>query len=140
MAATLHVEIVTPEAALWSGSAAALLARSTDGQFTILALHTPMVGDIVPGLVRVTTSEGELGFVVHGGFFQVTSDGEGSTLATVLAGVAEPVISIDVARAAAAKERAEAILGGRTDDVDDAAISAARASLTRAELRISLGR
>jgi len=73
--ATLKVEIVSPEAALWVGEATALIARSSDGEFTILPQHTATVGDIVSGVVRVQTSEGELGFAVHGGYFQVgTSD------------------------------------------------------------------
>ena len=136
MAGTLQVEILTPEAALWSGEATALMARSSDGQFTVLAHHTSTVGDLVAGLVRVTTVEGERAFVVHGGFFQVTPDGE-FTRATVLAGVAEEVSSIDVARAQAAKDAAEASLSSRSDDANDESLNQARASLARAELRLA---
>ena len=45
--ATLKVEIVTPEAALWVGQAKALVARSADGEFMILPQHTATVGDVV---------------------------------------------------------------------------------------------
>ena len=138
MAGTLTVEIVTPESALWSGIATALIARSSEGEFTILAQHTPMVGDIVPGVVRVESLEGNHAFVVHGGFFQVGATGEGDTLATVLAGVAEPADAIDVARATAAKEVAESVLARRSDDEDDSDGDSARASLARAELRLSV--
>ena len=94
------VEIVTPEVALWSGEATALIARSSDGDFTILAQHTATVGDVVPGVVRVQTTDGELAFAVHGGYFQVgPDDADGVTRATVLAGVAERTTAIDVARA-----------------------------------------
>jgi len=87
--ATLLVEIVTPEAALWSGEATALMARSSEGEFTVLPLHTPTVGDLVPGVVRVSTKEGDVSFSVEGGYFQVGPEGtEGVTRATVLAGVA----------------------------------------------------
>ena len=136
--ASLKVEIVTPEAALWTGEATALMARSSEGQFTILPQHTPTVGDIVPGLVRVATASGELGFCVHGGYFQVGPDDEaGVTRATVLAGIAERVGDIDVARAQTAKEAAEAQLaaGG---DLDDAARALYEASLARAQLRLRL--
>ncbi len=140
MSGSLLVEIVTPEAALWTGSATALVARSSDGEFTILGQHTPVVGDIVPGIVRVETSEGAQSFLVHGGFFQVgPSDDRETTRATVLAGVAEPISSIDVARANAAKENAEAILNGRAgDETDEATLASARAALARAELRLSV--
>ena len=140
MAALFTVEIVTPESSLFSGEATALMARSSEGEFTILAHHTPMVGDLVAGLVRVGTDEGELSFVVHGGFFQVDTDASKVTRATVLAGVAEPASAVDVTRATAAKERAEAVLSGRSDAEEDDAQVAARSSLARAELRLALAR
>lgn len=137
--ATLKVEIVTPEAALWCGEANALVARSSEGDFTILPQHTETVGDVVAGVVRVQTSEGELALAVHGGYFQVgPGDVEGETRATVLAGVAERTTEIDVARAQAAKERAEADLATLTkgDPEDHAAHLLAHAALERAELRL----
>jgi F-type H+-transporting ATPase subunit epsilon len=137
--AILKVEIVTPESALWSGEATALLARSSDGEFTILPQHTSTVGDVVPGLVRVETSEGELAFAVHGGYFQVgAGEGDGVTLATVLAGIAERTTEIDVPRAQAAKEAAELELASATrgDGNDHAAQLLAQAALERAELRL----
>ena len=42
--ATLQVEIVTPEVALWAGEATALIARSSEGDFTIMSQHTPPFG------------------------------------------------------------------------------------------------
>ncbi|MBW4029634.1 MAG: ATP synthase F1 subunit epsilon [Acidobacteria bacterium] len=136
--ASLKVEIVTPEAALWTGEAKGLMARSSEGEFTILPQHTSTVGDIVPGLVRVATSSGEVGFCVHGGFFQVGPDEEdGVTRATVLAGIAERVSDIDVSRAQAAQEAAEAQLSSGAD-LDEAARSLAAGALARAQLRLRL--
>ncbi len=136
--ATLRVEVVTPERALWSGLAIALMARSSEGEFTILPEHTPTVGDIVPEVLRVATDEGEIRFAVHGGYFQVGPDREDNvTLATVLAGVAELTTEIDVERAQAAKEAAEATLSALSSNPDDHAGAAlARAALARAELRL----
>ena len=136
--ATMKVEIVTPETALWAGEATALIARSSDGEFTILPQHTATVGDIVPGVVRVETGEGEFSFAVHGGYFQVgPGDVEGVTRATVLAGVAEKTSEIDVARAQAAKEAAEAELATtRGEPGDHATQLLAQAALERAELRL----
>ncbi len=133
------VEIVTPEVALWSGEATALIARSSDGDFTILAQHTATVGDVVPGVVRVQTTDGELAFAVHGGYFQVgPDDAAGVTRATVLAGVAERTTAIDVARAQSAKERALAELAGlnKGDGADHGTSQLASAALERAELRL----
>ena len=137
--ATMMVEIVTPEAALWAGEASALIARSSDGDFTILPQHTSTVGDLVPGIVRVETSEGEIAFAVHGGYFQVGPDEqEGVTRATVLAGVAEKTSQIDVERAQVAKERAEAELAAARGDVNEHAMEhLAQSALERAQLRLS---
>lgn len=133
--ATLLVEIVTPETALWTGEAGALMARSSEGQFTILPEHTALVGDLVSGVVRVSTTGGELSFVVHGGFFQVGPGDEGVTRATVLAGVAERLEEIDVARAQAAKEAAEVTLASLSDEAEVARAEAV-AALGRAETRL----
>ena len=136
--ASLTVEIVTPEAALWTGDAAGLMARSSEGEFTILPQHTATVGDIVPGLVRVATSEGELAFCVHGGYFQVgPGDEPGVTRATVLAGIAERVSDIDVARAQAAQASLEAQLSSNAD-LDEGTRAQLVDSLARAELRLKV--
>lgn len=135
---TLLVEIVSPEAALWSGPATALVARSSEGDFTILDHHTPVVGDVVAGVVKVETTEGDVNFVVHGGYFQVAPGPEpGTTVATVLAGVAERTTEIDVARAQAARDAAEATLASsRSGDLDAASVFAAELARERAELRL----
>ncbi len=137
--ATLNVEILTPEAALWAGSATALMARSSEGEFTVLPEHTATVGDVVPYVVRVqTTDEGEIAFAVHSGFFQVGKGLEAdTTLATVLASVAERTTEIDVPRAQAAKEAAESRLASATKGEDESEEILAYAALQRAELRLS---
>jgi F-type H+-transporting ATPase subunit epsilon len=137
--ATLKVEIVTPEAPLWVGEATQLVARSSEGWFTVLPEHMDMVGDVVASVVRVGTSEGEIAIAVHGGFFQVgPGESEGETLATVLAGIAEKVQDIDVARAQAAKAAAEAeIAADSRNEQATAASVLATSALERAELRLS---
>ena len=137
----LFVEIVSPEVALWSGPATALVARSSAGDFTVLDHHTALVGDLVAGVVKVETAEGEISFAVHGGYFQVGPGPEpNTTLATVLAGVAERTTQIDLARAQAAKEAAEAQLAlAKGDEHDSASQRVAQLALARAELRLRVG-
>jgi hypothetical protein len=89
----------------------------------VLDGHTALVGDVVPGLVRVEQPDGTLlRLAVHGGFVQVdTSPGaagdlvEGdesgplpgtTTRVTLLAGVSELAEDIDVPRAERAQEAA----------------------------------
>jgi F-type H+-transporting ATPase subunit epsilon len=135
--ATLNVEIVAPEAALWTGPAKALVARSSEGDFTVLAQHTSTVGDLVSSVVRVDTDEGPIAFAVHSGFFQVGPGLEPeTTLATVLASVAERTTDIDVARAQIAKDAAQNDLSAAQSADDEEAVLVASASLERAELRL----
>ena len=146
---TFAAQLVTPEAALFAGEATAVISRSSIGDLTILDGHTPLVGDVVAGVVRIERPDDTVdAYVVHGGFFQVetrpgAAEGlvEGvtettrSTRVTVLAGIAEPVSSIDAERAAAAKQAASAqlsALASRDDDEANLARDQAERALARA--------
>jgi F-type H+-transporting ATPase subunit epsilon len=128
-------ELLTPEAPLFSGAARAVISRTKEGDLTVLDGHTDLVGDVVATVVRIERADGSTeAFCVHGGFLQVRTapgaasglvDGVGeserSTRATLLAGVAEPVEGIDVARAQAAREAATAALSALASRDDDEA-------------------
>lgn len=102
--ATMHVELVSVERALWSGEATAVFARTVEGELGILPGHTPLLGALEPGwIVRIDRAdEDELRVAVHGGFLSVRKDG-----VSVLAEMAEPAEDIDTARARAALDRAD---------------------------------
>jgi F-type H+-transporting ATPase subunit epsilon len=101
--ATMHVELVSVERALWSGEATAVFARTTEGELGILPGHIPLLGALAPGwIVRIDrVDEGELKVAVHGGFLSVREDG-----VSVLAEMAEMADDIDTGRARAALEGA----------------------------------
>ncbi len=136
--ATLSVEVWAPEAVLWRGAARALVARSSEGDFTVMAGYAPTVGDVVSTVVRVEgTEEGEVRFAVHAGFFAVgPGEAEGETRATLLASVAERVDEIDVGRAQAALERAQGALAAASSADDPSASVEALEAVARAELRL----
>ena len=100
--AILTVEIVTPEAALWQGPATSLKSRTSDGELMILAQHAPLVGDVLAGVVEVTSSDGVAYIAVDGGYLHVAGGGDG-TRATVLASVAEVADSESAALEALAR-------------------------------------
>ena len=71
MAKTFHVDIVTPEAVVWSGEADMVSARTTEGDIGILADHEATMAALATGAVQVhhdgvITSAG-----LHGGFLQI---------------------------------------------------------------------
>jgi F-type H+-transporting ATPase subunit epsilon len=94
--ATMHVELVSIEAPIWSGEATAVFGRTTEGELGVLPGHTPLLGALEPGYpVRIVEEGGnELRVAVHGGFLSVHKDG-----VSVLAEQAEISEDIDVARA-----------------------------------------
>ena len=143
---TLQVELVSPERILYSGEAESVLCRTVGGgDIAFYAGHSPFVGALDIGTVVIRTPEGvDDEFVaVHGGFVEVSSESggpEGSdgsdgaaprTKVTLLSDVAELRSQIDVDRARAAKDRAEAALR----EGDDAE---ALAGLKRADVRLSV--
>jgi len=77
------VEIVTPEQSLYAGGATSIVLATSEGDLTVLDGHTPLVGDVVQGEVKVEESEGTVvRLAVHGGFLQVdTSPGAAEGLA-----------------------------------------------------------
>jgi F-type H+-transporting ATPase subunit epsilon len=95
--ASMHVELVSIEAPIWSGEANAVFGRTTDGELGILPGHTPLLGALEPGYaVRIDQEGGEsLHVAVSGGFLSVHQDGAVS----VLAEQAQLASDVDVARA-----------------------------------------
>ena len=123
---TLHVEVVSPERILWSGDADMVSARTIGGgEIAWLTGHAPFVGALDVGRVVIRPPQGADEVVaVHGGFVEVSND-----RVTILSDVAELQSQIDVNRARAAKERAEAALRGETDVEAEAALRRATVRL-----------
>ena len=71
MANSFHVDIVTPEAVIWSGEATMLTARTTDGDIGILADHEPTMAALATGAVVVHHEDGVTSAGLHGGFLQI---------------------------------------------------------------------
>ena len=71
MANPFHVDIVTPEAVIWSGEATMLTARTTEGDIGILADHEPTMAALATGAVVVHHEDGVTSAGLHGGFLQI---------------------------------------------------------------------
>ena len=164
MADALALEVVTPEQTLLAGAAHSVVLRTSEGSLTVLPGHAPFIGDVVAGEVKVEQADGEVvRLAVHGGFVQVDTSagaadgvegvGDGpitglETRVTVLAGVAELVSEIDVARAEAARTQAQArldqIRSGSSRDADaaggtiDVEAAMLESAIARADVRLKL--
>jgi F-type H+-transporting ATPase subunit epsilon len=137
----LQVELVSPERIIYSGPAESVIARTVGGgDIAFLAGHAPFVGALDIGVVTIRTAEAAADEVVavHGGFVEVSShpgpEGEPpQTHVTILSDVAELRSQIDVDRARAAKDQAEAALRDGDDTEAAAALRRATVRLTVAE-------
>jgi F-type H+-transporting ATPase subunit epsilon len=143
--ATFPVILVTPERTLFEEEVQAVFLRTDTGESAYMPGHTPLVGALVPGLVRFQREDDtEERAAVYGGFVQVEGD-----RVTVLAPVAELAGDIDVARARSALDRATqlvadltAIPAGAGDGADttrsDRELLDAEAARRRAEIRLEV--
>jgi F-type H+-transporting ATPase subunit epsilon len=145
--AEFPARLVTPESVLLDEQVEAVMLRTGVGDATFLSGHAPLVGSVVPGLVRFVRSGGaEQRVAVHGGFVHVEADGR----VTVLPPTAELAEQIDVERARRSLESAEAKLAelaaaGRVpahadDDTteSDVEVEEAEAARRRAQTRIEV--
>ena len=127
------LEVVTPERVAYSGQVASLQAPGSEGSFGVLAGHIPLLTSLQIGRLRFVEEDGnEVQMAISGGFVEV-----GREQVAVLAETAERVEEIDVARAEAARQRAEERLArAREERVD---VARAEAALARAVNRIRIG-
>ena len=75
MAKSFQVDVVSPEATIWSGLATFLVARTPDGEIGIMADHESLMGALTTGPVVIEAESGERTTIgVHGGFLQVLNN------------------------------------------------------------------
>ncbi|MGO0574922.1 F0F1 ATP synthase subunit epsilon [Ornithinimicrobium panacihumi] len=71
----LQVELVAADRKVWQGEAAMVSARSIDGDLGIMPGHTPILGVLVTGEVRIKSTGGSTETVtIDGGFLSVDHD------------------------------------------------------------------
>ncbi|MBK8816803.1 MAG: F0F1 ATP synthase subunit epsilon [Methylococcaceae bacterium] len=120
MPMTIHVDIVSAEKEIYSGSAEMLFAPAELGEVGITPRHAPFITRLKPGEVRVKISETEsYPFFVSGGMLEVQPH-----LVTVLADTAIRAKDIDEAAAIEAKAKAEEALADKSSKIDYATAQA----------------
>jgi F-type H+-transporting ATPase subunit epsilon len=75
LAKAFHVDVVSPEATVWSGNATIVVARTPEGELGIMADHEPLMGALATGPVEIEAESGERTTIgVYGGFIQVLNN------------------------------------------------------------------
>lgn len=122
MAATLKLEIVTPEAKVYSEDVDMVTLPGVEGEMGIYPMHVPLMTQLAAGEVTARKGGQDYFLAVGDGFVEVT--GERVSILTDMAIKAE---NIDEAKAEEALKRAEARLAEKLDDAEVASINAALA-------------
>lgn len=109
MADLLKFELVSPERLLSSGEVQQVVVPGTEGEFTVLVNHAPVLSTLKPGVVTVTDESGNSERIfVRGGFAEVNPAG-----LTILAEEAVAVSDLSADNLAQQIQNAQ-------EDVDDA--------------------
>lgn len=74
MAATMQVELVAPDRLLASIEAEKVLLPGSDGAFTAMAGHVPVVTSLSPGAIRIINGAEEHEYLIAGGFAEVSGN------------------------------------------------------------------
>jgi F-type H+-transporting ATPase subunit epsilon len=115
MPMTLHVDIVSAEAAIYSGLAEYVIAPAEMGEVGIYPRHTPLLSRLKPGSVRIKApdrTEEDL-IYVSGGILEVQPG-----VITILSDTAMRGADLDEARVMEAKRQAEEAMKNRTSSMD----------------------
>jgi F-type H+-transporting ATPase subunit epsilon len=131
---TIRCEIVSQDRMVFQGEADIVVLPGVEGEMGILPHHAPLLTALKFGVIKVRAGKSEQVFSVAGGVAEVQPD-----LVTVLADAAENVQEIDVARAEAARQRAEQMLAQGLPPDSDAYLNM-EAALRRSNLRLSAAR
>jgi F-type H+-transporting ATPase subunit epsilon len=129
MAMTMHCDIASTEARIYSGRVQSLVATGTLGDMGILPGHAPLLSALIPGPVRLLTQDGqEMIFYVSGGYIEIQPG-----IVNILADSAIRADDMDEVHAEEAKRAAEEAILNR-----DAAFEYSRAAVQLAEAAAQL--
>ena len=131
---TIRCEIVSQDRTVFAGDVYIVVLPGAGGEMGILPNHAPVLTTLKYGVIKIRRAGKEEIYAVSGGVAEVQP-----TIITVLADAAENVEEIDVARAEAARQRAEEVLA-KGVPADNDAYLAMEAALRRSNLRLDVAR
>jgi F-type H+-transporting ATPase subunit epsilon len=136
MALPAHIElqIVTPDRLLVREQVDEVQIPGSEGYLGVLPGHTPLLASLAVGEMWYRKGQDRTYLAIAFGFAEVLPD-----RVTILARLAERAEEIDVERATAARERAEARLSDKTDLDCERARAALLKAMTRLQVASRIG-
>jgi F-type H+-transporting ATPase subunit epsilon len=122
MAITLQLEIVTPEATVYSEPVEMVTLPGVEGQMGVLPQHVRLVTQMVPGELIVRKDGREHFLAVGEGLVEVTND-----RVSIVTNMAVDIENIDEATAEEARQRAAARLKEKLSSEEVASVNGALA-------------
>jgi F-type H+-transporting ATPase subunit epsilon len=132
MAATLKLEIVTPEEKIYSEDVEMVTLPGAEGELGVYPNHVPVMTTLKPGELRVVKDGQATSMAVGEGFVEIKGDS-----VSVLTDMALQSEKIDLAAAEAAVARAQAAM---KEDTTPEQLVAIQASLSKALAQLNLRR
>ena len=120
--ATLKLEIVTPEAKIYSEDVDMVTLPGSEGELGIYPMHIPLMTQVVSGELVVRKGGQDHYLAIGEGFVEITGD-----RVAVMTDMAMKADDIDEAKAEEARKRAEARLSEKLSDEENASVAAALA-------------
>ena len=74
MATLMQFDLVSPEAALASMEVLSVQIPGSEGDFTAMPEHAPVITTLRPGIVKVNSDKGAFEYLVTGGFVEINAD------------------------------------------------------------------
>ena len=125
---TFLIRVITPDRIFYEGNAVMAEFNTSEGEIGVYAGHIPMTVILKPGVLTITEAEGKKKSALHTGFAEILPEE-----ITILAEAAEWPDEIAMARAQAARERAEKRIREHRANTD---MARAETALQRAVARI----
>ena len=132
MAKTLKLEIVTPDATVYSEPVESVILQGVEGQMTILPEHVRLMTQLVPGELIVRKGGQDEYLAVGEGLVSVTGDH-----IAIVTDMAVAAANIDQARAEEARQRAATRLREKLSSEEVASVNA---SLARSLVQLHVKR
>lgn len=130
MTSTIHCDIVSAEAEIFSGEVTMVVVTGEEGELGIAPRHAPLLTRLKPGQVRVMLPEGgEEFYYISGGMLEIQPH-----VVTVLSDTALRASDLDEAAALKAKEEAERAIADRSADME---VAQAQAQLAEAMAQLA---
>src|SRR6184192_2270092 len=130
--ATLKLEIVTPEAKIYSEDVSMVTLPGSEGELGVYPKHVPLLTTLKPGELRVLKDGRENSMAIGEGFVEIKTDA-----VSVLTDMALESAQIDLAAAEAAVERAKTAM---KEDHTAEEVTAIQASLQKALAQLHVKR